>query len=467
MENSPLFHIYTYFRNVILNATGAKRDLYKLLEDKDVGTALSRLEEHDMEVDNAIKEYNPQTHDVMYRKDKYIKGEEPYFTEKLPRTRQRYINEVELFFLLGNPIEWKKEEGDDETFTIYKNYLDEIFFNSKIRQVKRCAGSETEAAFCFHFYRDTDGKIGVDPFVASRTKGYKLRTLFDQYGNMMCGALGYSLQINGKTTQCWDFMLDEMNYHCELGTFGWNVEHFPNPSGKIDMIYFRQPKAWDGAERRIKREEMLDSKVGDTNNYFADPIAAASADVINSMPKRDKVGKLIQLSGANSRFEYIAPPQNSEARAAEKNDLRDSILFDTFTPDLSPDTMKAMSTLTSVGIKRALVLGYIKRANRMEVYEEMITRFKNLVISILKVLHPNMASKLDSLRIGFKFAEPFTDDKTDLWAKIGNAYRSGIMSLETAVTMLALTDAPEEEIARIKQAEAEKMAATAKNPKDE
>lgn len=453
MEKFPLYDILTYFRNVTLNAVGAKRNIYELLEDHDVGTALSRMDEHDLEVDNAIKEYNPQTHDVIYREDKWIKGEKPYEVEKLPRTRQRYINEVELFFLLGNPIEWKKEDGDDDAFKLFKDYLKNIYFNSKIRQCKRCAGAETESAFVFHFYRDNNNKVAVVPYVAARSKGYKLRTLFDQYGQMLCGAVGYSLNENGHSVECWDILTDDVNYHCERRTIGWNVQRYDNPTHKINMIYFRQPKAWDGAERRIKREEMLDSRIGDTNNYFADPIAAATADVINSMPKRNKVGKLIQLTGTNSKFEYINPPQNSEIRKAEKEDLKESILFDTFTPDLSPEAMRNLSTLTSVGIKRALVLGYVKRANRMEVYEELVERFLHVVLAVLKELHPEMASKIDTLSISFQFAEPFNDDKTDMWGKIGTAYQQGVISLEEAVTLMALTDAPDDEVARIKEQE--------------
>lgn len=459
MERLLISDILTFFRNVTLNAIGAKRDIYQLLDDNDVSTAIMRMDGHDMEVDNAIKEYNPQTHDVMYREDKWVKGERPYMTEKLPRSRQRYINEVELFFLLGNPIEWKKEDGDDDAFTIFRDYLDEIHFDSKIRQVKRYAGAETESAFCFHFYRTDGGAVGVVPFVAARTKGYRLRTLFDQYGNMQCGAIGYSVRQDARTIQCWDIFTDEVNYHCERRQLGWAVERYPNPTGKINMIYFRQPKSWDGAEFRIRREEELDSRAGDTNNYFADPIAAATADVINSMPKRDKPGKLIQLTGANSKFEYITPPQNSEARDAEKRDLRESILFDTLTPDLSPDVMRNISTLTSVGIKRALVLGYIKRANRQEIYGELIERFKNLTISVLSVLHPDMKSKLEGLKISFEFSEPFNDDKTDLWGKIGTAYQQGVMSLDEAVALMALTNAPKSEVERIRQAEQERAAA--------
>lgn len=451
METNRLQQILTYFRNITLNAVGAKRDLLQLLADGDVGTAISRMQDHDIEVDFAVKEYNPETHEVNWREDKYVKGERPYRTEKLSRTRQRYINEVELFFLLGNPIEWEKKEGDDEAFALFTDYLSQIHFNAKIRECKRLAGAETESAFCFHFYQD-GGKVQAIPYVAARSKGYKLREMFDQYGRLTAGAVGYTISNNGLSEEHWDVFTENTNFYCSRRGLGWDVQPYPNPTGKINMVYFRQPKAWDGAERRIEREEMLDSRIGDTNNYFADPIAAATADVINSMPKRNKVGKLIQLTGTNSKFEYINPPQNSEIRRSEKEDLANSILFDTFTPDMSSEAMRSVATLTSVGIKRALVLGYIKRANRMEIYEEMIGRLRNVIVSVLKELHPEYATRLDKLEIGFSFAEPFTDDRKEMWSSIGNLYGQGVISLETAVQLLALTDAPVEEVQRIKDA---------------
>lgn len=456
-----IIQIKTYFRNLTLNALGVERSIFERLDDNDVDSVVNMMEQHDFDVDNAISEYNPQTHKVMSRENKWVKGEKPYRTEKLARTRQRYINEVELFFLLGNPVMWKKTEGDDEAFELYKKYLKDIYFNTKLRQCKRLAGAETESGFVFNFSQK-NGKMHVDVYVAARSKGHKMRELFDQYGNMLAFAVGYSLKRESKTIECWDILTSVFNYHCERGGFGWKVYKYPNPTGKINGIYFRQPKAWEGAEPRMEREEMLDSKIGDTNNYFADPIAAATADVIQSIPKRNKPGKLIQLTGKNSRFEYINPPQNSEIRKAEKEDLAQSILFDTFTPDMSPELMKAMSTLTSVGIKRALVLGYIKRANRMEIYEELVGRLSHVIIAVMKELYPEMRSKLDKLEVEFDFAEPFEDDKKDKWKVIAELYNQGVLSLETAVQMLALTDAPAEEIEKIRKDAEDKVALAAK-----
>ena len=462
--NNYLQQILTFFRNLTLNSVGVNRSLYQLLEDKDVGRALSLMQNRDTEVDLAIKEYNPQTHDVMSRPNKFRKNEDPYITEKLPRTRQRYINEIELFFLLGNPIMWKKEDGDDKAYEMFTEFLDSQYFNSRIRTAKRLAGAETESALIFHIYRDDEsGERRIKLSVLARSTGYRLRPLFDKYGNLTAFAYGYTVNENGKTVQCWDFQTSKILAFCKQSKIGWDVEIYPNPTGKINIIYFQQPKAWDGAETRIKREEMLDSKTGDTNNYFSDPIAAATADVIDSMTDPNKPGKLIQLTGQSSKFEYINPPQASQTRDAEKEDLHKSILFDTFTPDFDTDSMKGFGTLSGVAIRNAFILGFIKRDNRKETYDELIGRFLNIVIAILIFEHPDMRSAFESLKIKFEFSEPFLDDKQSKWQSISSLYQAGLVSLESAVTMLSLTDAPEEEIERLIKAKKETTESSSQN----
>lgn len=448
-----LQQILSYFRNKVLNAAGAERDLLQLIQDGDIGTAIQLMQNRDIEVDEAIREYYPQHHEVMTRANKFREGSDPYITEKLPRARQRYINEVELFFLLGNPILWKKADGDDEAFALFSKFLKEQRFDANMRKFKRLAGAETEAAKLYHVFRDDrTGDMQVKIVVLARENGYRLRHLFDQYGNMRAFAYGYQLNEGGKATQHWDIQTPDFLFFARKSAIGWEVDTYQNPTGKINIIYARQPKAWDGAEKRLSREEMLDSKVADTNNYFADPIAAATADVIDSMIDPDKPGKLIQLTTERSKFEYVNPPQNSATRQDEKTDLNDSILFDTFTPDFSFEKIKGMGTLSGDAIKNAMIMGYIKRENRKEIYEELVDREKNVIISILKFLRPDMAARLDSLVIEFEFSEPFAQDKRETWSSISDLYQAGLISLETAVEMLALTDAPEEEIAKIKQA---------------
>ena len=60
-----------------------------------------------------------------------------------------------------------------------------------------------------------------------------------------------------------------------------------------------------------------------------------------------------------------------------------------------------------------------------------------------------MRSKLEVLDIDFEFSEPFQEDIDKKWTAIGKLYNDGIISLETAVKMLGITDKPKDEISKI------------------
>lgn len=450
METNYNYDIKTYYTNVSLNAEGAERELYSRITKRDIFGALDLMDDNKREVEEAIREYNPQLHKVMKRPNKHRDNDEPYITEKLPRTRQRYINEIELFFLLGKPIVWKKKDGDDECYKLFTRFLNKHRFNAKIRMVKRLAGSETESALIFHLTRGRDDELNVKSFVAARSRGHRLRPMFDQFGDMIAFSYTYRLRQDGRNVLHADIFTKDFFFYCEKTKEGWSIETFQNPIGKIPVLYFHQQKAWDGVMPRLDREEMLDSKLGDTNNYFADPMAAATADVIQSMAEPDKPGRLVQLVGANSKFEYINPPQNSTTRQDESISLQKSALFDTFTPDFSYENLKGMGTLSGAALKNALTLGYIKRDTLKDHYEEMIDRTRSVIIEILKLENPTLAKKFDELVLEFEFSEPFEEDKEKRWNAIATLRGNNLVSLETAVRMLALTENPDEEIDRIR-----------------
>ena len=189
----------------------------------------------------------------------------------------------------------------------------------------------------------------------------------------------------------------------------------------------------------------------------------ATADVIQNLADPATVGEVIQLTGEGSSIDYLAPPEYSSMKDSEKKDLHDSILFDTFTPDFSYENMKGMGTLSGEALRRALILGYIKRDNLKEVYDEMVDREKNLIIAIMaNVTHPELAVELARMQVEHAFAEPFNEDKDKQWTAITSLYRSGLLSLDTAVTLLAITDAPQEEMEKIKAEKQENMENTIK-----
>lgn len=456
MQTNIVDDIRQLFKNKVLNFLGVERDLYQLLSARDIDKAIELMQNHDEEVDNALSEYHPLQHKVMSRPNKRRDKDPDYITEKLPRNLQSYINEIELFFLLGQPIIWNKAKGDDEAYSLFTDFLKNTRFNAMIRAVKRKAGSETEAALVYHIY-NKDNKVEVLPFVAARSEGYRLRPLFDQYKQLKALAYGYTLRETSGDVQHWDILTPDYIFQTKRAKIGYEVEVYDNPIGKIPAIYFHQPKSWSGAEIRLDRIEELDSKTADTNNYFADPIAEATADVIQNLAKPDTPGRLIQLTGANSKFGYVAPPNGSQPRMEEKTELKETVLFDTLTPNFDVEKMKGFGTLTGAAIKNTFAIGYIKRDIRKETYESLIDRLKNVIIEILKLQHPEKAADLDELDITFEFSDPFASDKADRWREITSLYTSGLASLETSVSKIGLADDVRDEINRIMAMEMDKV----------
>ena len=459
-----LGNIFNYLQNAVKNGLGVERDLYQLISDKDISRAMQIFQNRDIEVQEALKEYDPNQHEVMNRRDKPRKGKEPYRVQKLPRSWQKYINEIALFFLLAKPIVWRslndaeiveengqKKQKPDEAFEAYKEFLRDTRFNTTMRQAKRKAGSETESAKIYHIYQE-EGKPKIKVLVISNGDGYTLRPLFDQYKNMIAFGYGYFLKEGIKTIEHFDILTPNYTYRCKKDAIGWNVEVIVNPTGKINAIYYYQSKEWEGAERRIARDEWVDSKTGDTNEYFADPQAAATADVLESLADPETGGKVIKLIGKDSRFEYVEPPTAPEMKDSEKKVLRESIHQDTFTPDFSFEAMIGRGDLSGDAIKRAMILGYIKRDNRLEIYDELVDREKNLILAIMmNVTHIHLKQKLSELKLEHDFSEPFDEDKNTEWSAIGKAFTDGIISLETAVRLVGVSN-PIEEIQRIEEA---------------
>lgn len=446
--------IEEFSRNDI-NADGIDNILIEFIQSGDIEKAKKLFQNRDEEVLKAISEYSTSSHLIMNRLDKERKGSEPYRTEKLPIAWQKYINDVSVFFMFAKPVIWKEEnpaESTKEAFKTFEKFLKDTRFFTNMREAKRRAGAETESAKIYHIYKDKNEAVKVKVMVVSKSLGYTLRPLFDSYGDMIAFAYGYFLKEKNKKIEHFDIMMDNFIYKCKRIGSRWDIEAIINHIGKIPVIYYQQEKEWDGVQERIERDEMLDSTQADTNNYFADPIAKITANILHSLPDAEQVGKLIQLQSKDDVFEYVEPPTATEMRDSEKKNLRETILLNSFTPDFTYENMKGTGTLSGEAMKRAMIVGYIKRDNRMEIYDELLDREKNIILAIMKnVTHINMANQIEKLEILHELSEPFASDTESTWSAVGKAYTDNVMSLETAVEQIGIADSIEE-VRRLKEA---------------
>lgn len=408
----------------------------KILDGK-VEDAIDLFEDNSEVVEQAIREYNTKTHSIMFREDKVRKDKSDYRTWKLPRNWQQYINEIELYFLLSNGIKWEMLNDDQESnealqkaFDKFKKLLKKLHYDSRTREFKRLAGAETECAKLYAYYKD-EGKAKLRIVILARSKGYKLRPLFNMYGDLKAFAVGYDTKdANGDLIHRWDVYTSEAYYHCkqqELGQVGteWNVTTEVNPFGKIPIIYARQKKAWAGAEERIERDEWLDSKNADCNEYFADPMLKMSKSVKNGLMGAKEVGKVIQVGNKDDVFEYVTPPDASDMKEKEKSLLKESILNSTMTPDLSYENVKGLGAISGEAITKANIIAYIKRLNNMEIYDELFERDASLIIEIMaNALYPADRKILRAMELNHNYQDPAigqSDNSEEIarWADIG------------------------------------------------
>ena len=451
-------------REITLNAKGVKLAVMNLLKESKVEEALDLFQNNTERVMQAIREYDPTKHEIMNRPDKKIKNRPDYKTHKLVLTSQKYINEVERFFLLGQPLKWEMQNSASEqeelqdVFKLFNEFLELQHYNSNNSKAKRIAGAETECAKLYVMYKD-EGVQKIKTMILSKSDGYELRPLFNKYGDLKAFAIGYRLMNVDKISHMhWDIYMSEVIYHCdmtndaesEVGT-GWDVKKEVNFIGKIPVIYFSQPVAWDGAQSRIERLEEMDSKSADIIDYTDNPILLLSKSVKKGLAGAKEVGHVLQVNSKDDVVKYLEVPNQNEAKQQERDNLEQSISLITFTPDFTYKNVKGLGAISGAAISKANILGYLKRQNRMEIYDELFERDCNLIKAILgEVLYPKLKAKINRMKLHHVYQDPAIgiDDNSEeisRWRDIGG------ISIETMVQANRNVHNKELEVERIKR----------------
>lgn len=437
--------IVDFFRNYINALVGRNQEFEQLLAAKDISAVKEKMQDRMEMVMQALKEYNVATHNVMYRPDKEItnkKGQiirrEPVW--KLPIPYPTYINEISLVFLYGQPVKWlQQSDGTDRAFDKFQEVIKRTRFDSKIRQCKRLAGAETESAMLFRVFKDEEGNPDVQIRILARSKGDEIYTRFDQFENLLSVAWGYyAKEEHDEVVYHFDIFTPKVIYHCaRRKTVGWEVQAETNFIGKIPVILFQQDKEWAGVEQLIEREEMIASRTADTNDYFADPIAIMASDLIKNMPEKKEAAKLLVTNdkdGVDKAARYLTWDNAPQSKKDEVEWLQTHILRDTFTPNITLDTLKSISQLSGKALRTVMMLADIKASKHKEKHDELLDRTASLITAIIgNVLDVSLRSECDNLVVTHEFQEPFGKDIAEDIKNIITCVDGEILSAESAI----------------------------------
>ena len=377
--------LFDLFRNYLNALVGRNQEFEKLLAAKDISAVKERMDNRmDMAI-AALKEYEVTSHEIMKREDKIITDKKGNFIRlepvwKLPIPYQVYINEIALVFLYGRPVKWTQQStGTDRAFQKFQDVIERTHFNSKLRQCKRIAGSETESAMLFRVFRDANDAPDVQIRVLAKSKGDEIYTRWDQYENLISIAWGYYVrEQENSLVYHFDIYTPNIIYRCTRKSIGWEVVEEVNFIGKIPLILFQQDKEWNGVETLIHREELIGSRTADTNDYFADPIAIMAADLIKNLPEKKEAAKLLVTNdseGVDKAAKYLTWDSAPESKKQEIEWLQNHILSKSFTPNISLDTLKSLSNLSGKALRTVMLLADIKAGKIKRVVVKDMSRF--------------------------------------------------------------------------------------------
>ena len=432
--------------NEVKAAIGYQQNFADLLTAKDVTRALSMMKAHAEEAANNLREYKIDTHKVMERKDRAVYDKKGNFLRwskrwKIPIPYPQFINEISLVFLYGRPVKWQQlSTGTDYAFQNYKDWLNEIHFNAKVREAKRLAGAEGISAILYHVYRDSDNKPSLLLNVLSRENNDDIYTIRDQYKRITAFAWGYYLTEAGNNTVYHvDIYTKETVYRAKRGKMGWEVEIKDNPIGKIPVLIFEQTPEHKEVQPMIERSEIMESTDADTNDRFSNPAMVATSEILNSLPKSEEEAKLFILKNGGD-VRYLTWNEASESK---KNEF---------------ENMKSLGNLSAKAIRKVMLLAVIKAERHKEKHDDYMKRHANLMIAILgNVLDYRHKAEYDALLLRHEFQEPFGEDVSELLADLSKQYNDGALSRETYVELSYLVKDAKQEIERLKQEEAERM----------
>ena len=450
------------FRNYINSLVGRNQEFEQLLQNKDISAAKECMVSHREEAMAALKEYNVFSHEIMKRQDKIITDKKGNFLRKepvwkLPIPYPRYINEIALVFMFGQPVKWlQTSEGTDNAYQAFVDLIKRTRFNAKLRQCKRLAGAETESAMLFRVYKNDDGKPDVQIRVLAHSKGDEIYSRWDNFENLLSVAWGYyAKESEENVVYHLEVYTPKMIYHCAKKSMGWEVIEEVNRIGKIPVILFQQKKEWDGVEHLIHREEFIASRTADTNDYFADPIAIMSAEVIKNMPEKKEAAKMLitnDADGVDKAAKYLTWDSAPQSKKDEIAWLQDQILSKTFTPNITLDTLKSLSNMSGKALRIVMLLADIKASKNKEHYDELLDRSASLMTTIIgNVLDVSLAGECKNLVIGHEYQEPFGDDVSETLDNILKSVDGGIMTTETALELNPLVKDPLKELERINE----------------
>ena len=396
-------------------------------------------------------------HAILARPDKVVKtanGESKVTTAKIVLNYQEDIVESSVAFLFGSPLTISKTtDGGDTQFQELEAALEDIYFNSRNKELARKLFIQCRAAKLYYVKNPTDKENrSLASIILSQDNGDFI-PVFEK-GSMIAFLRKFtetkSVDGKAKKVEMCELYTAEQIIYAEKTDAGWEEEAIKNEFGKIPVVYYEQKiPEWHKVLSIIEKQEDSYSKLIDTNDYFAKPKLTVSGKISN-LPEKGTVGEVLEMeiiesgdgSKVKSEAKYLTWDQRPESSKLQFDMAENYIYKFTQTADANFLNMSKASigNLSGVALQMLMLAPIIKSLNKQEQFNEMLKRELNVVMSILSKMNAGSEKAYKDMKLKLTFNSIMPDNISEVIEDLVTATSGGIMSKETAIEKNPLVD---------------------------
>jgi SPP1 family phage portal protein len=423
-----------------------------------------------------MKQYDPETHDVMDSGKRPNKIVDSVDNEKGPSTSsvdvsripvpfQKKIVGLAAAFLCGIPIKLASTPANpaEEAFmAVFKRTWDNNKLDYDSKAIAELQMSETEAAEIWYtepaeqgYWADTANEIPSVKFklrmkIVANSLGDSLFPVFNSAGDMIAFGRGYTVQVGKSKVEHFDIYTDTKILAGVKEQSDWTFTPTTNIIGKIPIIYYKQPKPeWSDVQWMIDRFEKVISNHGDTNDYYVSPMVFVEGE-IEGFAKKGEQGKVLQ--GKNgAKASYLTWDQSPESLKLEFNNLWSLIHSMSDTPDLSPEAIRQLPSFANIDMQIFFLCAHLKAAKKEENFGKSMQRRINYLKAALGVINVKMKTQVNmSIKPVFEYYLPKNVREI---IDILNTATGGkpTLSMKSAVKQNPLVTDPDNEITQLQE----------------
>lgn len=332
---------------------------------------------------------------------------------RVPLSLQKLIVKRATVFLTGAPPELEANpqgDAEEQLLEMVKKVWEDNKLDYKNMPIAETMMSQKEVCEIW-FMADTDpdywgelapaGSQRPRMIVVKPIDGSLFYPLFDGMRDLVGFARVFPVKDEqGQEKKYIDVYTDDFIYEFEQTKTGAELREpqegqqnpYPNPYGKIPVIYYQQPRAeWMDVQAAIARLEELLSNHGDINDYNGSPTIISEGEILSFASKGEK-GKILEVD-KGGKVSYLSWDAAPESIRMEIDNLWEVIYTHTQTADISFQQVKSLSNVSGIAIKLMFLDAHSKaKEKQSSVFGECLQRRINLIKAACVAVNPDLKS---------------------------------------------------------------------------